>query len=95
MKIKDALPDRKVKIEIHFVDAYGKAIREPAFVPEDQGHNKSIIATVTNVDKIRTFVHQPGKRVNKMIRDLSQKEYLAVIPQQTKYVFYVREVHNG
>lgn len=91
MKIKDALPGRKVKIEIHFVDASGKSIKEPAFIPEDQGHNKKNIATVTDTEKIREIMHTPGKLPARSEAPLFNMEYLAVIPLAKRYIFYVRE----
>lgn len=92
MKIKDALPgNRKLKIEIHFVDASGKSIKEPAFIPEDQGHNKQSIATVTKTDKIREIIHTPGKLPARSEAQLFNLEYLAVIPLAKRYIFYVRE----
>lgn len=91
MTIKDALPGRKVKIEIHYVDVSGKSIKEPAFIPEDQGNNKKSIAAVTETEKIREMIHAPGKLPGIYEARLLDMEYLAVIPLAKRYIFYVRE----
>lgn len=79
MKIIEALPNRKVEVEIRFVDDRGLPMYE---------EGKDINGLPTYQYKI---VKLDGTECSKIYRKYMELEYEAVIPLTRRYVFYVKE----
>lgn len=78
MKIIEALPNRKVEVEIRFVDDRGLPVYE---------EGKDINGLPTYHYKI---VKLDGTECSKIYRKYTELEYESVIPLTRRYVFYVK-----
>lgn len=78
MKIIEALPNRKVEVEIRFVDERGLPVYE---------EGKDINGLPTYFYKI---VKLDGTECSKIYRKYMELEYESVIPLTRRYVFYVK-----
>lgn len=79
MTILQALPNRKVDIEIRFLDKDGLPVYEAG---------KDINGLETYLYKIYRL---DGTEDKKLREELLSREYENVIPMQKRYVFYVKE----
>lgn len=79
MKIIEALPKRKVEIEIRFMDERGLPVYQ---------EGKDINGLPTYQYKI---VRLDGTECSKIYRKYTELEYEAVIPLTRRYVFYVTD----
>ena len=88
MKIIEALPERSITAEVHFMQADNpvKPVMEKVIiVSEDETQRASMAA------KIRYLMSQCRSVIYTDMPELPYMEYDFVIPGQRKYVFIVRE----
>lgn len=60
--------------------------------------SRSVVVVIEIVDNSGVTIRKETKSSKELVKKLLDLEYLAVIPQQKRYVFYVREkggVRNG
>ena len=88
MKIIEALPERSITAEVHFVQANNPeqpVLEKVIIVAEDETQRSTVAAKIRYLmsrDRSVTYTDTP---------DLPYLEYDFVIPGQRKYVFIVRE----
>ncbi len=91
-KIIEALPERSITAEVHFVQADNpeKPVMERVLIISEDDTQRSSMAA-----KIRYLMSRDRSVTYTDVPELPYLEYDFVIPGQKKYVFIVRGAHAG